>query len=50
MARSENHNDLDIMAIVVAYCSEDRIVAAIESHEEALAHLGDEILVVDKAS
>lgn len=42
--------DLEVTAIVISYNSEGRIGDAVRAHEEALAHLEGEIIVVDNAS
>jgi len=43
-------SQMDVTAIVVSYNSEDRIAEAIRSHQEAMAHLDGEVIVVDNAS
>lgn len=41
---------IDVTAIVISYNSEERIAEAVTSHQQALAHLRGEVIVVDNAS
>lgn len=41
---------IDVTAIVISYNSEERIAEAVAAHQEALAHLDGEVIVVDNAS
>lgn len=47
---SDQTSQMDVTAIVVSYNSEERIAEAIRSHQEAIAHLDGEVIVVDNAS
>lgn len=45
-----SEGSIDVTAIVISYNSEERIAEAVNAHQDALAHLDGEVIVVDNAS